>query len=385
MTFDNISTSKYRSKNMQNVGRIHLCGVVIETELMPREWTTFQTLFRTPMATVRIKKRPNCDIFAGRLLANMLAFRVVSLENGCVGFASPSRNSLPCVTATSDYELITTCELDSNEATNFIRVALECRFCYEGIVSLHAACVEGDSYAVCFTGDSGVGKSTRAQAWIEGLGARFISGDRPAIRLEADGCTVCGVPWDGKEQIFRNVERPLTAIFEVRRAAFTRLRRLTADQAYGVLMRQSFIPMWDADAAALAMANVRRLSRSVPVYRLFCGPSAEDARAVYEILMNHPEQIREEKDDMKIRNGFVLRSVVDEYMVMPTGENIEKYDGAVVMNEVSAFVFQQLEHGISRDDLLTAVMNEFDVDEATAAADLDELLTQFGKMGLLED
>ena len=275
--------------------------------------------------------------------------------------------------------------LQQEEALSLLRTAFECRFCYEGIVSLHAACVEGDSYAVCFTGDSGVGKSTRAQAWIEGLGARFISGDRPAIRLEADGCTVCGVPWDGKEQIFRNVERPLTAIFEVRRAAFTRLRRLSADQAYGVLMRQSFIPMWDADAAALAMANVRRLSRSVPVYRLFCGPSAEDARAVYEILMNHPEEIREEKDDMKIRNGFVLRSVVDEYMVMPTGENIEKYDGAVVMNEVSAFVFQQLEHGISRDDLLTAVMNEFDVDEATAAADLDELLAQFGKMGLLED
>ena len=300
-----------------------------------------------------------------------------------------SREALP-IRCSQEYRQITVyCPddmlLQREEALSLLRTAFECRFCYEGIVSLHAACVEGDSYAVCFTGDSGVGKSTRAQAWVEGLGAKFISGDRPAIRLEADGCTVCGVPWDGKEQIFRNVERPLTAIFEVRRAAFTRLRRLSADQAYGVLMRQSFIPMWDADAAALAMANVRRLSRSVPVYRLFCGPSAEDARAVYEILMNHPEEIREEKDDMKIRNGFVLRSVVDEYMVMPTGENIEKYDGAVVMNEVSAFVFQQLEHGISRDDLLTAVMNEFDVDEATAAADLDELLAQFGKMGLLED
>ncbi len=303
-------------------------------------------------------------------------------------FEECSSNGRVQICATENYShlrVFTDGFAKQEEPLHLFRLPLECRFCYEGIVSLHAACVEGDSYAVCFTGDSGVGKSTRAQAWIEGLGARFISGDRPAIRLEADGCTVCGVPWDGKEQIFRNVERPLTAIFEVRRAAFTRLRRLSADQAYGVLMRQSFIPMWDADAAALAMANVRRLSRSVPVYRLFCGPSAEDARAVYEILMNHPEQIREEKDDMKIRNGFVLRSVVDEYMVMPTGENIEKYDGAVVMNEVSAFVFQQLEHGISRDDLLTAVMNEFDVDEATAAADLDELLAQFGKMGLLED
>lgn len=370
---------------MRHGSRVQLCGISVGTEFVSDAWSSFQIPISDFIATVYIAKEQHCDMTVKRTLAKMLGFQVISLANGNIGFVSSSRNSPTSVIATPDYKQITICSLESEETADLIRLPLECRFCYEGIVSLHAACVEGDGYAVCFTGDSGVGKSTRAQAWIEGLGARFISGDRPAIRLETDGCTVCGVPWDGKEQIFRNVERPLTAIFEVRRAPFTRLRRLSGDQAYGVLMRQSFIPMWDTDTAALAMANVRRLSRIVPVYRLFCGPSAEDAREVYEILMNHPEQIREEKDDMKIRSGFVLRNVVDEYMVMPTGENIEKYDGAVVMNAVSAFVFQQLENGISRDDLLTAIVNEFDVDEATAAADLDELLAQFGKMGLLED
>ena len=79
-----------------------------------------------------------------------------------------------------------------------LRLPLECRFVHEGVLSLHAACVEVGGRAVCFTGDSGIGKSTRAKAWAEALGAEFISGDRPAIRLEADGCTACGVPWDGK-------------------------------------------------------------------------------------------------------------------------------------------------------------------------------------------
>ena len=79
-----------------------------------------------------------------------------------------------------------------------LRLPLECRFAHEGVLSLHAACVEEGGRAVCFTGDSGIGKSTRAKVWVEALGAEFISGDRPAIRLEADGCTACGVPWDGK-------------------------------------------------------------------------------------------------------------------------------------------------------------------------------------------
>lgn len=266
-----------------------------------------------------------------------------------------------------------------------LRIVLQTLLVHHAILSLHASCVELEGEAACFTADSGVGKSTRARAWVDGLGAEFISGDRPAIRLEPGGNLACGVPWDGKEQIFRNVERPLKAIFEVRRAPFTRLRRLSPEQAFGVLIRQSFIPMWDTDTAALAMANVRRLSRTTPVYRLFCGPEADDARAVHRILFEHPEEIEEELPEMKVREGFVLRTVVDEHMVMPTGANIGKFGGAVVLNDVSAFIWKQMEKPISREDLLAQILGEFDVDEATASCDLDALLDQLREMELLEE
>lgn len=280
------------------------------------------------------------------------------------------------------------CGLPEEAIENYrflLRTAFECRFCHEGIVSLHAACVEKDGFAVAFTGKSGMGKSTRAGAWVEGLGADWISGDRPAIRLEQHGCTACGVPWDGKEQIFRNTEAPLKCILEVRRSPANYIRRLSPHQARQVLAQQTFIPMWDTDTAALALANVRRMTRLVPVYRVFCGMTAEDAQAIYDVLLHHPEQIREEKEDMKIKNGFVLRNVVDEYMIMPTGDNIAKFDGTAVLNEVSAFVFRQLENAVSRDDVLAAMLAEFDVDEQTAAKDLDALLAKFRELGLLEE
>ena len=178
---------------------------------------------------------------------------------------------------------------------------------------------------------------------------------------------------------------PLRCILEVRRAHVNYVRKLSAGQARNLLVQQSFIPMWDTDAAALALANARRLSRITPIYRMFCGPTEEDAHAIYDILVRHPERIKEEKNDMKIRNGFTLRSVVDEYMVMPTGDNIAKFDGTIVLNEVSAFVFKQLENAVSRDDLLTAMLAEFDVDEQTAAKDLDKLLDRFRDLNLLEE
>ena len=294
----------------------------------------------------------------------------------------------PCVEVDTSYQriiLYTEDGVQRHIATRFLlRTAFECWFCYEGIVSLHAACVEMGDFAVAFTGHSGLGKSTRARAWVEGLGAQWISGDRPAVRLEKQGSTACGVPWDGKEQIFRDVEVPLKCIMEVRRSPENYIRKLSEDQARQLIMQQSFVPMWDTDAAVMAMANVRRLVRQTPVYRVFCGPDAEDAKAIHDILVNHPEFIREEKEQMKIKEGFVLLNVVDEFIVMPTGDNIARFDGAVVLNEVYAFIFKQLENPVSRDDLLTAMLNEYDVDETTAAADLDALLEKFAEMGVLE-
>ena len=330
---------------------------------------------------------PN-DTVAGSDMRRINELCYALLTNGKWLFQLANTDIVPAIIVDVSYEnpvLYTDDDqMQDSRMQLLIRTVFECRFCYEGIVSLHAACVENGEYAVAFTGRSGMGKSTRAKAWADGLGFKWISGDRPAVRIEKEGSTACGVPWDGKEQIFRDVERPLKAIMEVRRSPANYIRKLSPDQARQLLMQQSFVPMWDTDAAVMAMANVRALIRKTPVYRVFCGPGEDDAKEIYDILFNHPERIREEAEEMKIKEGFVLRNVVDEFIVMPTGDNIAKFDGAVVLNEVSAFVFEQMKHPVSREDLLEAVLNEFEVDEATAKADLDALIEKLTEMGLIE-
>ena len=378
---------------------VQVAGIWIENHCFAHEaWDAFVTENGSEVPDVRIDavtKEPEKDTelqFPWYDLLYLLEMQVWcdKLSDGRWIFQNHVNPDVQPVISSTDYRQVQI--ICPNEALTkgdcaieLIHFPIECRFAYEGIVSLHASCVELSGEAICFTGDSGAGKSTRAKAWVDGLGAEFISGDRPAIRLEVDGNVACGVPWDGKEQIFRNVERPLKAILEVRRAPFTRLRRLSYEQARGMAIRQAFIPMWDPDAAALAIANVHRLCRTTPVYRLFCGPDVDAARAVHRILFEHPEEIQEELPEMKIKSGFTLRHVVDEYMVMPTGENIRNFGGTVVLNEVSAFVFEQMQKSISREDLLAQILAEFDVDEATAADDLDALLEQFRQIGLLED
>ena len=261
-----------------------------------------------------------------------------------------------------------------------LRTALECLMIRRGYVSLHAAAVEVNGKAYAFTGPSGMGKSTRAGAWQEAFGAELISGDRPLIKV--DTMELFGAPWDGKEQCFRNVRYPLDKILEIRRADTAHVRELSFEQRRRLLMRQTFVPMWDTETSILQMKNMRKLAENAQILRAFGGPGPEDAKKIQDILKR--QEWEKEEPDMKAKSDFTLRDVMGEYMLMPTGENIGKYEGTIVMNDVAAFVWEKLQNPVSRDDLLAAVMDEFDVEEAVAAKDLDALLEKLKNYGVIE-
>lgn len=268
-----------------------------------------------------------------------------------------------------------------NESEWFIRLAIECMLTKRGYISLHAAAVEMQGKAYAFSGPSGIGKSTRANAWKEAFGAELINGDRPLIdtyKLE-----LYGVPWDGKEQCFRNVHYPLKAICEVRRSESAYIREMNFNQRRKLLLQQSFLPMWDTETAFIQMANIARLAAHAEMVRIFSGPSSEDAGTLFSAFDNHNYLM--EKRDMKAKQGFVLRNVADEYILMPTGGNIGKFNGTILLNEVSAFVWEKLHNSLSRDDLLKAILDEFEVEKDVAAADLDTILATLKEYNVIED
>lgn len=88
---------------------------------------------------------------------------------------------------------------------------------------------------------------------------------------------------------------------------------------------------------------------------------------------------------MKAKDGFVLRNVIDEYILMPVDDTILQFDGAVLLNEVSAFVWNQLQNPVSKENLLKSIIDEFEVEEEVAAQDLDNLLETFAGLGIIEE
>jgi hypothetical protein len=87
---------------------------------------------------------------------------------------------------------------------------------------------------------------------------------------------------------------------------------------------------------------------------------------------------------LKAKKDFILRNVAGEYMLVPTGDEIKSFNGTLMLNEQAAFVWEKLQSSISRKVLLDDILNEYDTDEKTAAQDLDDLLTRFLDLGIIE-
>ena len=88
---------------------------------------------------------------------------------------------------------------------------------------------------------------------------------------------------------------------------------------------------------------------------------------------------------MKIKDGYLLRQVAGSYIIVAVSDKAADFDGIVTLNEVGAFLWKQLEQGASEASLLASMLAEYDVDEATAKADLDKFLEKAKANNFLDE
>lgn len=87
---------------------------------------------------------------------------------------------------------------------------------------------------------------------------------------------------------------------------------------------------------------------------------------------------------MKVRSDFVVRSVAGSNVVVPTGAATVDFNGIMTLNDTGMFLWGLLEKGAQKEDLLKAILSEYDVDEATAKEDIEKFLTKLQEAGLVE-
>lgn len=88
---------------------------------------------------------------------------------------------------------------------------------------------------------------------------------------------------------------------------------------------------------------------------------------------------------MKIKKGFVVRTICGEHIV--SGEGLEQIDfnKLINLNDTALYLWNAVEgKDFSIEDLVKLLTGEYEVDEATAKADAEQLCKEWEKEGLID-
>lgn len=89
---------------------------------------------------------------------------------------------------------------------------------------------------------------------------------------------------------------------------------------------------------------------------------------------------------MKTKKGFRLRTVCGENIIVAEGiENID-FSKIISMNESSAYLWSKVQdQSFTIEQLVVLLREEYEVDEATATADVKALVAKWQEAGIIED
>ena len=89
---------------------------------------------------------------------------------------------------------------------------------------------------------------------------------------------------------------------------------------------------------------------------------------------------------MKIKSGFMLRSIAGCKVVVSVGNRTLDFNGIINLNDTGAFLWERLEKGATEDELVSAVLENYEeVDEPLARESVREFVGTIREAGCLDD
>ena len=86
---------------------------------------------------------------------------------------------------------------------------------------------------------------------------------------------------------------------------------------------------------------------------------------------------------MKVKNNYIFRKVAQESLLIPTGETALTSKGLVAMSETGCLLYQKLQKGCSKEELVSALTAEYEVSAEEASADVEAFLDQMRQLDML--
>ena len=86
---------------------------------------------------------------------------------------------------------------------------------------------------------------------------------------------------------------------------------------------------------------------------------------------------------IKLKSGIMLKKVMGNYMIISTQTSAFYVNSMQTTNETGAFLWKFLEKGSDEEEMVKALLEEFDVSEEAARKDIRGFIKKVSDAGLL--
>lgn len=87
--------------------------------------------------------------------------------------------------------------------------------------------------------------------------------------------------------------------------------------------------------------------------------------------------------NMKIKDGFVLREVAGQAVVIAVGEASKEFHGMINLNATGKMVWQGIEQGLTEAEIVGKLVDQYDVTADKAQVDVHRMIEKMSTAGVL--
>ena len=87
---------------------------------------------------------------------------------------------------------------------------------------------------------------------------------------------------------------------------------------------------------------------------------------------------------MNIKKRLLKRQIAGDAFLVPVGKEVYDSNGLFLLTEVGEFIWDRLEQAQSMEDILKAVLEEYDVEETLARRDVEAFFEKLRTMEIID-
>ncbi len=87
---------------------------------------------------------------------------------------------------------------------------------------------------------------------------------------------------------------------------------------------------------------------------------------------------------MKIKKQLIKRDIAGDTILVPVGKTVYDSNGLFVLNEVAAFIWDNLPELDTQEEIVAKILEEYEVSQEEAAKDTAEFLGKLREMQIID-